>query len=222
MLAIALAIGLISALTGKDVIGDINTGTIIDGNGLGGIIGGSGTSTGTGSSSEAPSTTTGGDYVYKPDNTYYEEDLDMYYSYVYLENEYTDLGPMDLVVVDFYVPSSVSLYWNIEFTRSSELFDSAPGCYSIYWEEGKDGNLTFGNGFYRYLSKGASSGIFEGVGCGSFDNGVHNNGRLRFILASFDSYCVTDAQKTNLVNSVINSGFTLKVYPAEASGDVDA
>ena len=58
MLAIALVIGLISALTGNDVLGDINSGTIVDGNGLGGIIGGSGSSTGTGSSSEAPGTTT--------------------------------------------------------------------------------------------------------------------------------------------------------------------
>ena len=73
VLAIALAIGLISALTGKDIVGDLNSGLIIDGNGLGGIIGGSGSFTESGSS---PSTS-GNVNDYLPQGTYSKTDFDI-------------------------------------------------------------------------------------------------------------------------------------------------
>lgn len=198
MLAIALAIGLISALTGNDVLGDLNTGTIVDGSGLGGIIGGSGSSTGTGSSPEAPSVTTGGDYVYKPDNTYYKEDLDIVYSYEEVEGYAS-------VVLEFYVPDQWRFLWDIDFSWSG-AGDNFPGpcCYTYVLNDDNTG-VTDG----RWISISNTSSVKSGT----FDNiRPSNNGLVRLVIKRVDRSGLSEEAQADFVQNFINSEYTIKVY----------
>ena len=196
VLAIALAIGLISALTGKDIVGDLNSGLIIDGNGLGGIIGGSGSFTESGSS---PSTS-GNVNDYLPQGTYSKTDFDIKYVYEEIEG-------CSSVVLEFCVPHADCFYDVSFFLPGSG--DNFPCIYNYDLADGSDGNTATwerSNGRWEWISKSSS------VRSGTFSNVVpDSNGFIRFAIKHSTVSGLTDDGIVQFVESVMNSAFTLTV-----------
>lgn len=203
-------IGLISALTGKDIVGDLNSGSIIDGNGLGGIIGGSGSSTETGSSSEVPGTSSengsssGNDYIYKEEGVYYKDDLDLkwYYS--------DTLTNANAVYFEFYVPVSESYFWTVELSRP-KITDSAMGFYSYNFDINDNGEPVITDGIWYFCKENVFSAMEEDLACSK-------DGKMIICYATFESYPTTDEGIKELVESCMYDDFVLKVYPTPAKG----
>lgn len=193
MLAIVLAIGLISAFTGKDVVGDLNSGTIIDGNGLGGIIGDSGTSTDSGSS---PETSGNSDIIYKPDNVYYKDDLDIVASYLNLAPEGTSRAA---VLLTFWVPGGQYYLWDIDFTYESSG-DNFPGpayCTHPYLDPDNETWINVGDN----IKAGTMKGIIP-----------DEDGFIKIVLDWRDYGYETEQEQAAYVSSFLNEEWTIKVY----------
>lgn len=171
----------------KDILGDVNTGTIVDGNGLSGIIGGS---SGTTSSSDT-SQTSDNTPIYKPDNTYYKDDLDIVASYEQISNgRYA-------VVLTFCMPGGQSNYWDIDFAYN-------------FRNENTTGYCT-----YSYVGSDVGTWVVFGydVKEGTMRDIIPDkDGFIKIYLHSSEVIYTTDEDKAACVSNFLESEWSIKVY----------
>ena len=171
----------------EDVLGDISSGTIVNGGALGGIIGGS--SGGTESSDTTSSSNNSP--IYKPDNTYYKGDLDIVASYVDVP------GRGGAVVLTFCVPGGQSYTWDIDFA------------YNF-----RNENTT---GYYTYPYFGSEVGSWVVYGYGVKEGTMRGirpdkDGFIKIYLHSGEVSYSTDEDKAACVSNFLESEWSIKVY----------